>query len=227
MKLKISTKHLQIDKAQSTIVLVIAAATIVTVFCLVSSKALLSQAAYQRKVLSETNQTKDKLEANIKAADSLVDNYKNVFIGKSPSNIIGGRNTDDPGAKPPDGTNNRIILDALPTSYDFPALVTSVAFILTNANMTNPNIAGTDQSSEISSAPLANPQPVPINISVSGSSSYANVQQLIKDFERSIRPFDVMSITLSGGESMMQVNMNMNTYFQPAKDLSVVEKEVK
>lgn len=227
MKLKISTKHLQIDKAQSTIVLVIALATVVTVFCLVSSKALLSQAAYQRKVLSETNQTKDKLEANIKAADSLVDNYNNVFIGNAPSNVIGGRNTDDAGAKPPDGTNSRIVLDALPTSYDFPALVTSVASILSNANMSSPNIAGTDQSTEVSSAPLADPQPVPINISVSGSSSYASVQQLVKDFERSIRPFDVMSITLSGGESQMQVNMNMNTYFQPAKDLSVVEKEVK
>lgn len=227
MKLKISSKHLQIDKAQSRIVLTAAIASAITVFCLVSSKALLSQAAYQQKVLGETNKSTEQIKKNAANANDLVNNYKNVFNGKSPTNIIGGRNTDNPDAKPPDGTNGRIVLDALPTTYDFPALVTSVSSILSESGLSNPNLGGTDQSSEVDSSASSLPQPVPITINVSGSGRYDNVKKLVYDLERSIRPFDVTNFSISGGEESMQVTLTLNTYFQPSKALTIGTKEVK
>lgn len=227
MKLKISTKHLQIDKAQSRIILITAIASAITIFCLVSSKALLSQAAYQRKVLGETNKATTQLKENAKNANKLVSQYKESFIGNSPTNIIGGRNTDDGSANSQDGTNGRIILDALPTSYDFPALVTSVSSILEGAGLSSPNLGGSDQSLEIDSQPVASPQPVPININVSGNGTYTSVKKLVYDFERSIRPFDVTNLSISGGEDSMQVSLTLNTYFQPSKALTIGTKEIK
>lgn len=227
MKVQISKKHLEIDKAQRNILLIVALATVITVFSLISSKALLSHAAYQRQVLNETNKTNAVLEENLKNSSLLVKHYEDVFIGKSPTNIIGGRNSDDPNTQPPDGNNARIVLDALPTSYDFPALVTSVSFILSNNNMSNPSISGTDQSVEVDSSPLDNPQPVPITITASGTGDYESVKKLVIDFERSIRPFDITNLTITGGENNLQVTVNMNTYFQPAKTLTIGSKEVR
>lgn len=227
MKVKISTKHLQIDRSQSRMVITAAAASAVSIFCLVSSLALLSQLTYQQKVIHETHKATDQINENAKNANTLVSRYKDVFIGNSPTNVIGGRNTDNPNAVPPDGTNSRIVLDALPTTYDFPALVTSVSFILNGAGLSNPNLAGTDQSSEVDSSPVASPQPVPININVSGSGKYENVKKLISDLERSTRPFDVLNFSLAGGEDSMQVTLNLNTYFQPSKALTIGTKEIK
>jgi len=227
MKIKVSSKHLQIDKAQSKIVVAVTAATVVTVFCLMSSKALLGQAAYQRKVISETNKTTQQLLDNKKNADKLVNYYEDVFIGKSSTNIIGGRNTDKDDAVPPDGTNARIVLDALPTTYDFPALVTSLSALLRDANLSSPNISGTDQSTELSSAPSATPQVVTVTVNVSGTGNYSQVQKLITDLERSIRPFDITNLSLSGGENNLSLTAIVNTYYQPAKSMDIGKKEIR
>jgi hypothetical protein len=226
MKIKISSKHIEIDKNQSTIILVIAIATIVTVFCLMSSRALLSKAAYQRKVINERQKSLTQLEKNVKDAQVFLGQYNNVFNGDSPKNIINGRNIKDPSAKPPDGSNPRIVLNALPTTYDFPALVTSLAFILSSNNISAPSIVGLDSSVTIDSKPSANPQPGIIPVSISGTTTYAGAEKLIKDLERSIRPFDATKLSLSGSGATV-VNLDVNTYFQPAKILTVTQKEVK
>lgn len=207
--------------------IVIAIATVVTVFCLTSSKALLSQASYQRQVLKATHDITTQLQNNTKTANTLITQYKAVFQGDGPTNIIGGKNTKEPTARPPDGDNARIVINALPTTYDFPALLTSVSSILSSANIQSPSIGGTDESSLADNQPKASPQPTTITINVGGTGTYASVQKLIKDFERSIRPFDVTNLTLSGGDSSLQVTMNMNTYFQPAKALTIDSKEIK
>lgn len=226
MKMKISKKHLEIDKAQSTIVGVIAAATIVTVFCLMSSRALISKAAYQNKVINERQKSSTQLEKNVKDAEVFLAQYNSVFNGDSPTNIIGGKNIKDLKAKPPDGSNPQIVLHALPTSYDFPALVTSLAYILDLNNINSPSIVGLDSSVTVDSKPSPNPQPGPIPLSISGTTTYGGAEKLIKDLERSIRPFDVTKLSISGSGAIV-VNLDANTYYQPAKSLTVTSKEVK
>ena len=220
MAIHVSSKHLQIDKAKSTVAVIIAVTSIVTIFCLVSSKALLSQAAYQRKVLHQRRQAVSQLRTDATQANQLVDNYKQIFQGNNPANIIGGKNTTDPNAIPPDGDNSRVVLDALPTKYDFPALITSVANILTKDGIASPSIGGSDQSTSIDSKPSAKPQPTVIQISIGGNSSYKGVQTLIADLERSIRPFDVTSVQIAGSGSQISISLAVNTYFQPAKEFN-------
>src|ERR1035438_5306204 len=117
----ISTKQLKIDKANSTIVLVLAICSFVFVFSLVASKALISQYTYQNRVTSARQTTVNQLNTDKQEATTLINSY-NTFINQ-PANIIGGSSS---GTGNQDGTNVKVILDALPVKYDFPALVTSV-----------------------------------------------------------------------------------------------------
>lgn len=221
-----SRMHLRITKANSAIMVVIAIATAVSVFCLVSSKALISQAAYQRRVLHERRVTLGVLDKDQSSVTTLMDQYTKVFEGSSSLNYIGGKNDSSASAVPPNGTNSRIVLDSLPTSYDFPALISSVSSILSSAGITNPSISGTDQTATASNTPMPSPQPVPIVLSVGGTGSYGAVQQLVSAFERSTRPFDITNIQLSGSSSSMTINLQMTTYYQPAKAFTVGSKEV-
>jgi len=219
--------RLQITRDQSTMILIIAIATVVTVFCLVSTKALLSQASYQRRVINARHSATQQLQANIQNATTLTTQYNNVFEGSSATNVLGGKNTTDPSAQPPDGDNGRIVLDALPTTYDFPALLTSMSKLFANDNIGSPSIGGTDSTTTTSSQSSSNPQPVGISLAIAGTGNYRNVQNLVKDLERSIRPFDITKLTLSGNESTMSISMQVNTYYQSAKAINATSKEIR
>lgn len=218
--------HLDVQKASSSIVVVVAVATVIVVFCLVSARALLNQGAYQRRVVNEKHKTVQQLEDNIEKAKTLSSQYDG-FESASP-NVIGGPSDVPDNTPPPAGRNSRIVLDALPTSYDFPALISSLSKVLSINGMDESSIGGTDQSADFLSQPAANPQPVTIQqIPISGTASYGQVQSLVKDLERSIRPFDVTTLQLSINSSGILVSLNVNTYYQPAKSVILEDKVVK
>jgi len=223
--MKITMKRVQIDKAKSNMLFVVTVSTIVAMFCLASAKSLINQATYQRKVLHERRVAISQLEKNLTTAGNLASQYK---IFNSPStNLIGGKSTADPNAQPPDGDNARIVLNALPSIYDFPALISSVTKILNGQNIAIPSIGGADASASIDNAPTTNPQPQTIALTIGGSSNINGVQRLIADFERSIRPFDIQNLSLAGSASTMTISLTMNTYYQPAKSISVGSKVVR
>lgn len=224
MKLPVSIKHFQIDKANNMVTLVIAFATVISVFSLMSTKALLSQASYQRRVINEKHKAVDQLKENIKAAKSLSTQYE-VFAKADP-NIIGGIGSES-SAGLSDGENPRIVLDALPNQYDFPALISSIEKILLNARITPQGIGGTDAGQDGASTPSANPQPIEMAFSVDATSTYANVQGLIKDLERSIRPIDITNVQFAGSFDTMNVTLLAKTYYQPGVSLIISDKVVK
>lgn len=227
MKIQItSKKSIEIDKAQSSMLLTIALATIITVFCLVSAKALLSQMAYQQRVISARHDAANQLQDNIRKANTLVTQYNDVFEG-GVTNAIGGKNDTTSSAVPPDIDNGRLVLDALPTTYDYPALLTSLQKALTLDSIGSPSITGSDQSTSLSSAPTSNPSPVKIDLAITGTANYTGAQGFITDLGRSIRPFDITKMTLSGNESSMVLQLNISTYYQPAKSLLVNSKEIR
>ncbi len=217
--------NLNIKKSETRILVLIIVATIVTVFSLLSAKALWSQAAYHRHVLGAKRDAIKQLKANLDSLETLKTQY-DAFDSANP-NVIGGKSTSDANAVPPDGDNTRIVLDALPSKYDFPALVSSVTKVLSLNKISNPGVAGSDQSATISSEATANPQAQGIPLSVSGLTTYSGAQGLVRDFERSIRPFDITKLQLSGNSASLTVSASLTTYFQPAKFLSTGTKEVK
>lgn len=219
-------KGSQIDAAQKRLIILVALSVVVTIFCLVSTKALLDYASYHRRELSAKRAVIKQLEANIAIANNLGSQYQS-FNSVNP-NFIGGKNTTDPNTLPPDGDNARLVLDALPSKYDFPALISSVSKILTNAGIANPGIAGSDLGATVNIAPSVSPSPVEIPLSINGSASYTGAQNLIRDLERSIRPFNITTLDFGGTNSNVSISAGLTTYFQPAKALGAsTTKEVK
>ncbi len=218
-----SIKRSLIDKSNTRIVVVVSLAVFSVVFSLIAAKTLWSQAAYLNRVIKEKNVTKNRLIDNLKVVKKLKPSY-DTFVS-STTNIIAGNAF---GIGPQDGDNAKIILDALPSKYDFPALATNLETLVQGQSVELSGITGTDdevaQSSNVSSA---NPQPVEMPFQLTVSADYAKTQTLITAIERSIRPIKIQSIDITGNQAKLSTNITAITYYQPAKSLNITTTVVK
>lgn len=210
---QLSTKHVLVDKANTTVIVAAAIAAAVVVFSLFASKALIDKISYQNKVISKRNTANEQLEKNIAAKDQLVASY--TAFSESPESVLGTPES-----------NSKIVLDALPSKYDFPALATSVDGIITGAGMSVESITGSDQETTAEQSNV-NPTPVVVPFEFTARGSYEAAQKLIADLQRSIRPFRIISIDFTASDGgIVSVNVVGETYYQPAKDLGIVNKKV-
>jgi hypothetical protein len=216
------TKRSLITQANKKIVIVTSVAAFLVVFCLVASKTLVGQIAYQNKVISQEKQAQQQLQTDLNARSSLVNSYQ-AFVN-TPQNILGG-NPNGTGAQ--DGSNSKIVLDALPSTYDFPALATTLESLIKSQNLQIGSISGTDQElAEQNNVTSADPKPVAMPFSVQVSGSYEAVQNLINIFQASIRPFQIQTVNMSGSEGNMTVTISAQTFYQPQKAFTVTKQEV-
>lgn len=223
MAVNSSVKHLQIDKAKSTMLAVVSVAAVVTIFSLFVTKSMLTKANYQRRVINEKHKVVSQLKDNIQATGPLITQYK-TFAEQNP-NILGGSTT---GAGNLDGDDARITLDALPSKYDAPALASSVEKLLLERKVIIQSIDVKDDQASNPDEAQAVPTATPVSFSFGIGSDFKTTQQLIQDFERSIRPFDVTTLELSGTDTSLVAKVGVTTYYQPTKSLSLtVTKEVK
>jgi hypothetical protein len=222
-KPEFATKRVAISKANAQMVGVVAAAAFIAVFCLFASKAAFSQNRYQARVTDEKQKAFRQLEDNVKAFDSLRDSYKD-FDGES-TNVIGGSRS---GQGDKDGANSKIVLDALPSSYDFPALTSSLEKILRDSKMKVSSITGTDDQLNQANASAPTPKPVdmPFSFSVSDA-NFTSANELIDKLQKSIRPILVDKVTVTGGNNSMTLTVDAHTFYQPAKNLDIKTKVVK
>lgn len=218
-----SAKRLLIDKANTRIVAYVSIAAFILVFSLVATKTLISQAGYQNRVIGKKRVAVNQLKSDISATSQLKTSY-NAFVN-TPQNVLGG---DPNGTGPGDGNNAKIVLDALPSSYDFPGLTTSLEALLTSQNVTINNISGTDDEvAQSGNQSSANPQPVAIPFSVAVQGNYTGVQNVVKVFEESIRPIQLQTLDISGSQNQLTLNITAQTYYQPAKSLNIGKEVVK
>lgn len=215
-------KHLQLSKTQKTIMIAAGIGVFVVVFTLIAAKDLIGQISYQGRVISAQKTALAQLHANEAASKNLVSSY-DAFIN-NPINALGGSST---GSGSQDGNNAVLVQNALPTSYDFPALTSSLEKLISNTGMTIQSITGQDQQAEQqSNTSSSNPQPVAIPFSISAQGSVTQAQSLVSEFEHSIRPFQIQTLELKGDQNSMTVNITAQTYFQPAKNFNITEKAV-
>lgn len=220
----ISTKYVAISKANAQMVVVVAVASVITVFCLMASNAVFGQNRYQAKVISAKEKAHKQLQQNIDNYGNLATAYK-AFDNAS-TNVIGGTRN---GTGDNDGSNSKIILDALPPTYDFPALTSSIEKILSDSNLKVTGITGTDdQLTQQNNDASGNPQPVqiPFTFTISGA-SYTSVNQLMDKLQHSIRPLQVDTVDASGGQSNMTLTVTAHTEYQPAKSVSITKETIK
>jgi hypothetical protein len=221
---QILTKRMAISKTNAQMVGMVAGAAFVTIFCLVAAHAVWSQNAYQARVISAKKKAHQQLVKNLSAYNDLASSYK-AFVS-TPNNVIGGVSS---GTGDNDGDNAKIILDALPPSYDFPALTSSLEKILDDRSLKVTSITGTDdQVAQQGNTTSPTPQPIsmPFTFSISNA-DYNSVSQLVTALQQSIRPIQIDSIDLTGGAKDMEVTVNAHTYYQPGKSVNISKKVVK
>lgn len=216
------TKRSLIDKANTTTFIAAAVAAFVVMFSLVACRALFNQATYQNRVISEKKKTLKQLDANLVARDDLVKSYEG-FVSTS-QNVIGGNPA---GTGERDGDNAKIVLDALPSKYDFPALTASLEKLALAQGLSIESITGTDDEvAQQSQQSSSSPSPVPIQFQVVVRGGYPQVQALVESFQRSIRPIQVQKFSITGGNGSVTATIDAQTFYQPEKKLELTKKAV-
>lgn len=222
-KIAPASKRGQIDKANSKVVIWAAIAAFVIIFCGVAGKQLISQATYQNRIISAKKSAVNLLKGDVASAQTLRESY-DKFNGMD-KNVLGGMAN---GNGPLDGSNTTIVLNALPSSYDFPAMATSLEKLISASGLTIVSISGTDDEvTQSQNQSSSSPTPIAIPFQVTVTGDYAKIQTLIGTFNSSIRPIQIQSITLSGDQSALTMNINAQTFYQPAKSLNITTKVVK
>lgn len=218
----ISTKRLQIDKARANVVMFVAVAAFLTVFSLVSARALWVKRGFQARVVAEKETTLRTLKDNNSAAANLVTAYK--AFNNTPDNLLGG-NPQGSGDK--DGDNAKLVLDALPGQYDFPGLASSIEKMIEGSNAGSlESITGTDDEVAQSQSTSAQPVEMPFEISVKTNPTGFNT--VLDRFSQSIRPMVLTKVSITaGGTNEVNLDISGKTYYLPKKTLSITTKEVK
>jgi Tfp pilus assembly protein PilO len=219
-----SVKRIMINKANATVVAATSVAAFVIVFCLVSSFMLVGQLSYQNKVISKKKDALTVIKADMESAHDLVNSYQK--FANAPLNILGGSTTSSQAG---DTTNPTIVLDALPSKYDFPALTTSLEKIMSNDQLTIQGITGTDdETAQAASQSSSTPQPIEMPFQITAKGNYDSVKKLINDLYVSIRPINIQSIEIAASnDNDLTVTIVAKTYYQPEKVLNIRKEEVR
>lgn len=220
----LSSKRAIINSDNTKILISVSVTVFVVFFCAFSMRALFSQASYQQRVIDSKKDALKIAEKNQKNTEDLEASY--LSFATEPINVLGG-NPD--GTGPLDGSNPKIVLDSLPSVYDYPALSSSIEKLLLDNGYQIETIGGTEDSSLASSDTdkksasklVEIPYPLSIRSTVDGT------KQLLEILERSIRPFEVEKVTLSGSGNSVSSRIIMKTYYLPETGVQVTTKVVK
>jgi hypothetical protein len=217
-----SSKRLQISKANAFMFSVLVGASVIASFSLVTVRVLFSEMKFQQTVIGEKKKALNQLKQNFETAKQLEQQY--AEFEKAPDNVIGGSST---GTGERDGSNAKIILDALPSKYDFPALATSLDGMVKNAGVNISNITGIDKEVEEYNKKSPKPEVQPMEFGMAVSGNYDATRNFVFDLERSIRPIKLTLLDMSGSDAAIRLRITAETYYQPEKDLTLTTKELK
>lgn len=213
-------KKAQILQANNIAVIWACVAAFALAFTAISAYKLIGQIAYQNKVLGAKKTALRQLDANLAARDDLVDAYQ-VF-NSGAQNAIGGNPA---GTGERDGSNAKIMLDALPSVYDFPQLATSVEALAGSQGVVITSMTGVDdqvtQSQQMGSA---QPEAVAMPFTVTVEGPYAQVQSFVRSLELSIRPIKVTAASFTSGDGKVTAAITAESQYQPARKFQVEKK---
>lgn len=219
---QVEGKKQLINKANQSMVLACAIAGFLITFSIVSCMSLWQQRTFQAKVIDEKEKAVQQLDDNKAAVDQLAVSYK-AFVGTQ-TNVIGGSPT---GSGDRDGDNAKIVLDALPSKYDFPAFITSLEKLLKTNNFSLEGVTGIDDElAQAKAAATKKPVEIPFSFE-SNVANYGKLRDLLATTEKSIRPIHIRSLEITGGDGAeLSVQVEGVSYYQAAKGLTIEKKAV-
>ena len=215
---KNNSKRIQVDKDKTTIFIIVSVAAFITVGSLMVARGLLNQTSYLSKVADKKEVAVKQLEDNKIAVVTLEESYKK-FKEQDP-NLLGGSAV---GTSEKDGDNAKLILDSLPSKYDFPALTTSIERLLVGYGING--ITGVDDTvAQQQADPSIGITEMPFMVDV--TSNYEGIKTLVSSMHKSIRPIQITRLELRGTNDRLQAIINAKTFYQPERGLEITEELV-
>lgn len=219
-----SIKHEVIDKTNTRVIISVAVATFIFVFCAFAARALISQSLYHDRVIEQKKMALKQLEQNIDIVGDLRKSY-DTFQGMA-TNILGGSSA---GTGSLDGKNAKLVLDALPDAYDYPALSSSFEKILRDGGYDIGSIGGIEDPTLNSSgqSPTKDVKPIEIPYTFSVTSNTEGTKRLLETLEASIRPMYVDTLQIQSSGNTLQTRVALRTFFTQPKVFQLGSREVK
>lgn len=219
-------KRQQISRANRMMFLWIAGVSVVVGISIVLMIFLAQKIWFGEKVLNEKGNTAHILEENLKAVTSL---KENINIRNTDQNLAATKlNSSDPPLQS--------VLDALPADANSTALASSLQTKLLNGvsgvvveTISVDPVSDETSGQGTSAAPnVSGPGEINFSFSVSTSANnYAALKQVLERLERSIRPFNVTTLTVEGQGERVLMTVAGVSYYNPAKTVQLTEKAVK
>lgn len=212
--LRVSRKQIQIDRARTVMYGSIIVASITLVTGLIFGQKLMSQNIYQQRVIKARKDSLKQLKSNVQASKDLSDAYKSFDAAEE--SVLGTKDK-----------NSRLILDALPSKYDYPAMISSVEKLLSDKGYIVESVSGEGDQEGTALQTSSQPKPIEIPFGVTTRTSFDLSQRLMLTFENSIRPIAVSELDLNGNDSQLRLTIKAKTYYQPERVLDIQTKVVK
>ena len=209
-----STKHSQIRQASTQTFVAVAVSSVVVSMSIVMLNILWETSKFNSSVHDAQGVAKDILETNIEAAKPLQESFDRLEIS---GNLIP--------TQADNKKNSEVILDALPSKFDFPELAASISNLAKVSSVELKSFRGTDIGSDATqSSPSPVAEQIPFTMEVEGS--YSAVAKFLLNMENSIRPIKTLSLDLSGTDNKLRATINAETSYQPAFDLKIQKRTV-
>lgn len=212
-------KRQQIKSANKMVFAWIVAASLVVGICGVFTQFLVRQLMFNNKIYGELTKTQSILEGNVSAYDDLKSSVVKLLADSNLNSLRNGENSNA----------LQVVIDALPTEENRSSFATSMQTKVlgpTGAAISSFAVIGSDDGSA-SSGTVEGTEAQSFSFSFSVSGSYEQIQQVIRNLERSIRPITVQTVDIQGAAGSMEASITAVTYYQPAKDIQLKKVELK
>lgn len=228
-------KRQQITKANRTMFVWVAAASVVVGVAVVAAIFMAQKALFNERVLLEKTKTSSTLTKNLSVVDELKNQVRLMNTNQALHDSIA------PGETQP----IQVVLDALPSDANSSALGASLQQKLVNdpalrieALRVDP-VAGVESDSTVSgtatssavkstSSSAVSKNVIHFTLTVSAASGDVNaLRNMLQRFEHSIRAIDVTKLTIEGQGTRVAMTVDANAFYEPAKTVELKTKVVK
>lgn len=220
-------KRQKIDSARKTLFIWVVVASIAIVVCAVMTVFLIRQMLFNFNIIGAKFQTNSTLQRNIDTFDELKKNVNKTLVGNADLARLRIAPTDTP---------QQVVIDALPTTDDRAALGASLQQkVLAGAGVRIDSLAVADGTSG-AAAPVATDataagnnalEPAPIEFDITLSGNYDQLKAAVENLQRSIRPFDILSMKIDGSGDTLKAALKLRTYYLPAKTVQLQKEMIK
>ncbi|HSX41018.1 MAG TPA: hypothetical protein VLF21_00030 [Candidatus Saccharimonadales bacterium] len=177
--------------ANNYIALVSAMALVIVLVSGFIAKGLVNSIILNSQLILKQNQAKADLDKKLQDIPTLISNYKSL------------------------GDKQKLIIHALPTTPDFPQLVSITQAMSSNAGTQLKSVSPSVATAEAASgAPASSSGPSPFLYSAEINGSYSQIVQFFKNIELSARPMRVVSSDFSSADGVLKVTVVLSSYYQ-------------